>query len=151
MCALMSGVHEDDPLSDLPMTQFRCLITVWRHPKCRMAEVADMLGTKMPALSQVVNRLVKRALLARCPDKSDGRVVRLEVTGKADALLSAHEQKKDARLRSAVSALKPGDREQVLAGLRLLAEAAEDTGEGSINESSIDNDPLESRVANARL
>lgn len=112
-------------LAQLPPSQHRCLVMVRKHPDLKMADVAERMGIKLSALSQVVTRLVRQGLLTRETDPEDRRVVHLLPTPQAVDLLETEREARRARIRRACEQLAPEERAKVLEGLRLLAEAAE--------------------------
>nr|CAA9233923.1 Transcriptional regulator, MarR family [uncultured Armatimonadetes bacterium] len=141
-------VFRDDahlPLRELPILQVRCLFILSRHPGMKMNELAEKLEVKLPAASQIADRLVRRGLVKRSADPDDRRVVRLSLTEEALGILA----KADALRRSRLSAtLRNLDAEafgKALDGLRLLAAAAEQVEDGPsrpANTLSSDVDPV---------
>ena len=141
-------VFRDDahlPLRELPILQVRCLFVLSRHPGMKMNELAEKLEVKLPAGSQIADRLVRRGLVGRSTDPEDRRVVRLSLTEEALGILA----KADALRRSRLSAtLRNLDAEafgKALDGLRLLATAAEQVDGGPprpANTLSSDVDPV---------
>jgi DNA-binding MarR family transcriptional regulator len=51
-----------------------------RREPVRMGELHRHVLLSQPALSRMVDRLVERGLIQRCPDPADGRGVRLSLT-----------------------------------------------------------------------
>jgi DNA-binding MarR family transcriptional regulator len=115
----------DSPLNDLPLSQLKCLHIVGEQEGQRMVDVAHRMEIKLPALSQIVDRLVKRGLLARQPDLQDRRVVRLGLTESARALHAEANAKRQARMAATAGNLDAEAVERVAEGLTLLAVAAE--------------------------
>lgn len=112
------------PLAELPVAQLRCLHVIRCHEGQKMQDLADVLAVKMPTLSQIVERLVRRGMVERHPDPADRRVVRLRLTDTARTALCAADAARQARLAVVSDALSPGEHAQVLAGLSLLIQAA---------------------------
>src|SRR5262245_20545258 len=81
---LRTLVFRSDPsrteLDELPITQLRCLHVVHHEQGLRMADVSARLEMKLPAMSQIVDRLVKRGMIERRTDDVDRRVIRLYLT-----------------------------------------------------------------------
>src|SRR5947208_615247 len=67
--------------SRLTFPQFRVLGFVSLQP-CTNKQVADWQGVSLPAMSRMVDSLVRRELLLRTPDKSDRRQVQLQLSKK---------------------------------------------------------------------
>ena len=78
---LMKQFATEDIWQDLSMREYDVLYTL---SKCgepvRMGELHRHVLLSQPALSRMVDRLVERGLIARCPDPADGRGVRLSLT-----------------------------------------------------------------------
>src|SRR5438552_6054751 len=91
---LRSLVFRGDPNSpfvEMPISQLKCLHIIAEHEGQKMVDLAHRMETKLPALSQIVERLVRRGMLARQADPQDRRVVRLVLTEKARALVNEAE------------------------------------------------------------
>src|SRR5947207_3124910 len=78
----------DSPLNELPVLQLRALYTISAHEGERMHQLCSLLETKLPATSQIVERLVRRGLVDRKPDPGDRRAVQLFLTESARVLLA---------------------------------------------------------------
>src|SRR5438067_1818622 len=77
---LKALVFRDDPgvvYGEMPLSQLRCLHVIGENEGQKMNELSQRLEVKLPALSQIVDRLVRRGLVQRHPDPLDRRVVRL--------------------------------------------------------------------------
>ena len=99
---LKSLVFRDDPgvaYGEMPLSQLRCLHIISEHEGQKMNELSQRMEVKLPAASQIVDRLVKRGMVERHADSLDRRVVRLELTPQARAKVDAQKRKRDARRR----------------------------------------------------
>jgi DNA-binding MarR family transcriptional regulator len=78
---LMKRFAAEDSWQDLSMREYDVLYTLskCREPE-RMGELHRHVLLSQPALSRMVDRLVERGLVERCPDPADGRGVRLSLT-----------------------------------------------------------------------
>ncbi|HXG23408.1 MAG TPA: MarR family transcriptional regulator [Chthonomonadales bacterium] len=148
--------NPDSPLNALPISQLRCLHVVAENEGQKMLDLSHRLEIKLPALSQIVDRLVKREMLVRQTDPNDRRIVRLELTEKARTILAEAHAMRQARLEATARNLEPKAMRKVIEGLTLLAAAAERV-EAQEREAtppfSPDSDPLVelmSRRARAR-
>jgi len=90
-----------------------------------MNDLSQRMEVKLPAASQIVDRLVKRGMVERHNDPNDRRVVRVELTPAARAMVNTLREKRDSRMRATLENLDRDEVEQVIAGLRLLGVAAE--------------------------
>jgi DNA-binding MarR family transcriptional regulator len=115
----------DSPLNELPLSQLKCLHVVGEQEGQKMVDVAHRMEIKLPALSQIVDRLVKRGLLVRQADPNDRRVVRLVLTEEARAILTEANANRQARMMATAGNLDTKAVEKVTEGLSLLALAAE--------------------------
>jgi DNA-binding MarR family transcriptional regulator len=78
---LMKQFAAEDIWRDLSMREYDVLYTLskCREP-ARIGELHRHVLLSQPALSRMVDRLVERGLVERCPDPADGRGVRLSLT-----------------------------------------------------------------------
>jgi len=78
---LMRQFAAEDVWQGLTMREYDVLYTL---AKCtdpqRIGELNKHVLLSQPALSRLVDRLVERGLVERCPDPADGRGVRLALT-----------------------------------------------------------------------
>ena len=91
----------------------------------RLTDLARHMGVTPATMSIAVDRLVRAGFVRRQRDLQDGRALRLRLTAAGARLRDASEVL-DADLgRKLLSVLSPTERAQALAGLELLAGAAE--------------------------
>jgi DNA-binding MarR family transcriptional regulator len=78
---LMKQFAAEDIWQDLSMREYDVLYTLskCREP-VRLSELHRHVLLSQPALSRMVDRLVERGFIQRCPDPADGRGVRLSLT-----------------------------------------------------------------------
>jgi DNA-binding MarR family transcriptional regulator len=78
---LMKEFAAEDIWQDLSMREYDVLYTLskCREP-LRIGELHRHVLLSQPALSRMVDRLVERGFIERCPDFADGRGVRLSLT-----------------------------------------------------------------------
>jgi DNA-binding MarR family transcriptional regulator len=85
--ALMKRFAAEDVWQDLSMREYDVLYTL---AKCtepvRMGELNRHVLLSQPALSRMVDRLVERGYVERCPDRDDGRGRRLSLTDAGRAI-----------------------------------------------------------------
>ena len=78
----------------ISLPQWVILSCLWREGKLTVGALSERIGTRLPATSRIVDRMDERGLIVRRPDKSDGRVTMVDVTGKGrelDHLANFHE------------------------------------------------------------
>jgi DNA-binding MarR family transcriptional regulator len=68
--------------------QWKVLFRLTRFPGLRQVELAEMLDVEPISLSRIVDRLEEAGLVERVSDPADRRAWRLQVTGKAEPLVS---------------------------------------------------------------
>lgn len=125
---LKALVFRDDPgaeYGEMPLSQLRCLHIIAEYEGQKMNELSQRMEVKLPAASQIVDRLVKRGMVERHADTLDRRVVRLELTPQARVKVKQLRRKRDTRMEATLHRLMPEETDQVIAGLSLLARAAE--------------------------
>jgi DNA-binding MarR family transcriptional regulator len=113
------------PLVDLPIAQIRCLNAVAKEEGRKMLDLAQDMDIKLPALSQIVERLVQRGMVERRADPQDRRVARIHLTSSARSAISRMRALRENRLKSALEQLSGAEIEAALAALNKLAEASE--------------------------
>lgn len=71
---------------DLSLPQWVILSCLWRDAEITVSELADLVGTGLPATSRIVDRMAERDLLTRQKHKADGRVIVVSLTEKGEDL-----------------------------------------------------------------
>ena len=61
--------------SDVSQSEYDVLLTVTRAPEmtARLRDVTALMLMSQPSVSRLVDRMVARGLIAKCPDPQDGR------------------------------------------------------------------------------
>ncbi|SHN74320.1 MarR family winged helix-turn-helix transcriptional regulator [Cryptosporangium aurantiacum] len=78
---LMKQFAAEDVWQGLSMREYDVLYTLSKCPgPQRIGELSRHVLLSQPALSRLVDRLVERGYVERCPDPADGRGVRLSLT-----------------------------------------------------------------------
>jgi DNA-binding MarR family transcriptional regulator len=93
--------------------QFRTLIYLERHPGGSPSDVAEWMGSSLPAVSRLVDGLFQRGLVAREGIAGDRRRTALRLTSRGRKLLQAAREGTQARLADALASL-PADRRVVV-------------------------------------
>jgi DNA-binding MarR family transcriptional regulator len=104
----------------LTVVQFRTLCYVSTTDGTSLSAAADFIGLSAPAMSRLVEGLVEMGMLRRAASADDRRHVRLSVTPRGDAALREARGLAQAELADVVTRLKPKQRADVVAGMRLL-------------------------------
>jgi MarR family transcriptional regulator, organic hydroperoxide resistance regulator len=109
---------------DLTYAQAQVLFQVARNPNTLMTDVARTFGITLPAVTQVVDRLVTKKFLERRENPRDRRQVLLAVTGMGQALVQELEQAQLEALDSVLDRLQNGERKEAIRALERLVSAA---------------------------
>lgn len=83
MRAIRGHMREGRP-AGMSVPQFRALLYVRRHPGTGLSEIADHLGTSVPAASELVGRLVRQDLVVRATDPGERRRIQLTLSSSGD-------------------------------------------------------------------
>ncbi|WP_300613003.1 MarR family winged helix-turn-helix transcriptional regulator [Trebonia sp.] len=120
---LIKRFAAEDIWADLSMREYDVLYTLSKCPApIRLSELNRHVLLSQPALSRMVDRLADRGFIQRDADPSDGRGVRLSLTGQGRAL-QQQVGREHARsvARAMIADLTPGELRQLEAICRKLA------------------------------
>ncbi len=113
--------HQRAPHLSIP--QFRVLAFLHRHPGACLFAVADHLGVAQPTASILVDRLVRRGLVARAEDPAERRRAVLRLTAAGARLFQQAQEATRTCLAGALESQPPINLQQIVQGLSLLAAA----------------------------
>lgn len=108
------------PLFSIP--QLRTLVYLHRRPGSCLFHLADHLGVTRPTASAIVDRLVRRGMLARAKDPQERRRVLLTLTPEGARHLERARRSTQAWMAHALSGMSPINLRYIMHGLTLLAE-----------------------------
>jgi DNA-binding MarR family transcriptional regulator len=103
--------------NDLTLTQLSALASLNRLGPLTIGELATADNVKPPSMTRTVNCLEELGLVSREAHDTDGRQVVVALTAKAQAVLLADRQRRDAWLKDHLADLSEADR-------RILRKAA---------------------------
>jgi MarR family transcriptional regulator, temperature-dependent positive regulator of motility len=89
-----------------------------------LTELAGRMGTALPTMSLLVDRLARAGLLARDRDPEDGRRVLIRLTAPGERVVSSRSLLDPERVRALLATLTPAERARSVDGLATLARAA---------------------------
>ena len=92
-------------MRSLPASHLRLLQIIGRLPDSKMVDVAKALDVQLPAVSQMVDKMVKAGNVVRIQDPLDRRISRLRLTPEMEELLSDAASARLARVAKAAEAL----------------------------------------------
>lgn len=98
MMAVTRQMRRHRPDHGLTLSQMELLGEVSRTGVTTPAELATRLHVRVQSLTDSINELVGRGLIARRPDEADRRRQLIEITGAGTALLDADRAERDAWL-----------------------------------------------------
>ena len=93
-----------------------------------MNELARHLGVTRPAVTGLVDRLIAQGLVNRQGDRSDRRVIRINLTPKGRRVLDNIWDQKRRMIQQVFEQLSPADRAQYLATLERVVEILSEGG-----------------------
>lgn len=96
--------------NDLTLTQLSALGTVNRLGPQTIGELAAADNVKPPSMTRTVNHLEELGLVNRGAHATDGRQVVVALTAKAEAVLAADRQRRDAWLKEHLADLTEAER-----------------------------------------
>ncbi len=108
--------------------QFRALLFVLLNPGTDLSSLAEHLGASMPAVSELVSRLVRDGLVVREPDPTSRRRVRLTISESGDRQLADARQRTLDWLAERLDSASLAQLERIGAALRELAAVLEREG-----------------------
>ena len=109
----------------LPMTatQRIALIELGERGPVRLNDLATHMGTSAPTASRAVDVLVELGLVARIPDPTDRRAVRIELTGAGRSRVAERKARAADGFGPAVAVLSREDRRTLLHLLERMTDA----------------------------
>ena len=115
---LLRSLRREDARTGLTAPRLSALSVVVFGGPLTLGELAAAEQVRPPTMTRLVAALEAQGLVARDPDPTDGRVVRVRATAKGQRLLAAGRARRVATLATRVDALAPAERDT-------LARAAE--------------------------
>ncbi len=119
MMRIRSEMRANNP-SNLTIPQFRIIANI-SHGRNTITEIAKHHGVSSPAMSKMVDGLVKKGLIERVESSEDRRQVALRLTTKGQALFKKIRRQTQLRLCTKIEKLSVADRKVLRAGLQQLA------------------------------
>jgi DNA-binding MarR family transcriptional regulator len=103
---------------DLSLTAVAVLGSLDRSGPQRITTLAAAEGVSQPSMTQLMQRLEQRGLVARTSDPADGRVALVSVTAEGHAALAARRQRNAVRIAELLADLPESDAQALAAALR---------------------------------
>lgn len=106
--------------------QIRALSFIRRNPSTTLTTVSEYLAVSNATTSSIVDRLVKKGLVARAEDPKERRCLQLSLTKKGQEEYRIVEDVAVAELQKVLLRLPDEKVKQIQTGLRVLKEALEE-------------------------
>jgi len=108
--------------------QLRALLFVRRHPGTDLSSVAEHLGASMPAVSELMSRLVRDGFVLREPDPASRRRIRLSLSAEGERQLAEARGRTLEWLAGRLERRSPQRLARIEAALRELRDALDEPG-----------------------
>jgi len=106
------------------LTQYRTLVLLASRGPQSLAALADTLSVTPPTASRMCERLVRKHLVTRRPDRSDRRQVRIAIGVAGRRLIDAVTANRRREIAALLAAVPPVERPALVTALGRLAESA---------------------------
>jgi DNA-binding MarR family transcriptional regulator len=85
---VMRALHDEFPRGELSLTEYDVLYTISRQPDrtIRLRDLRRQVLLTQPSVSRLVDRLVERGLVGKCPEPDDARGSLVRLTDEGYAL-----------------------------------------------------------------
>jgi DNA-binding MarR family transcriptional regulator len=111
-------------LERVTLPQLRVLVLLTTFGSSRTGWLAERLGVHQSTFTRNADRMVEAGLVRRSGNPANRREVLIEATPAGRRLADSVLQRRERELRRIVERLDDGQRDAVLAGMRLFAQAA---------------------------
>jgi len=109
-------------LRGLSVPQFRALALLSWSPKTSLSNVADFIGSSLPAASRMIDGLVERKLVERRECDNDRRQVSLALTSRGAAIFHDSRRATQQQLAERLTGLSAAERKTVVEAMQLLSQ-----------------------------
>jgi len=103
--------NEREAEDDLSPSHLAVLGTLWRHGAMTIGDLAGAEKVQPPSMTRTVNTLSEMGLVVRTPHTEDRRVVLVDLTDTAEAVILESRRRKEAWLNREMSALSAAERQ----------------------------------------
>jgi DNA-binding MarR family transcriptional regulator len=109
--------HPD--VKELTFTQLRVLLAI-EYGKDQVGKLARSARVAQPAMSKIVDHLIRVGLARRDPHPTDRRQIKLSLTPKGTAMTGRVRLKAAEKYVDAIKSLSPRDRQKLIAGIAVI-------------------------------
>lgn len=110
---------------ELSIAQLRTLYFISTHDRASLSSAAGYIGLSLPAMSRLVDFLVRKNLVTRNACEDDRRHVRLCVTELGQAALDVSLNKTQEMMTREMASLSPGERGTIAQAMETLRQCFE--------------------------
>jgi MarR family transcriptional regulator, organic hydroperoxide resistance regulator len=111
---------------ELTFTQLRVLLAI-EYGKNQVGKLARSARVAQPAMSKIVDHLIRRGFVRRDPHASDRRKIILSLTAKGAATALRIRMKAAEKYVNAIKALSPSEKRKLAEGLSVISRVIEDS------------------------
>jgi len=105
-------------MGKVTLVQLLILNFLKENPLSSMSDLASYLKVSTPAMTGLVERLVKAGYVLRIDDPKDRRIIRVKLTLKGSSLVEKINQKRSQMLKEIFSKISPKERQDYLGVLK---------------------------------
>jgi DNA-binding MarR family transcriptional regulator len=125
--------HSHPAVKELTFTQLRILLAI-EYGKNQVGKLARSAHVAQPAMSKIVDHLIRLGLVRRDPHPTDRRKIELSLTAKGSAMTGRVRRRAAEKYVDAIKSLSAGDRKKLLEGIAVILEVIEKTRDAFIAE-----------------
>jgi DNA-binding MarR family transcriptional regulator len=118
--------HPD--VKELTFTQLRILLAI-EYGKDQVGKLARSAHVAQPAMSKIVDHLIRCGFARRDPHPTDRRKIKLSLTAKGTAMTGRIRLKAAEKYVDAIKSLSPGRQKKMLEGIAVILDVIETTRE----------------------
>lgn len=107
---------------EIPVAQIKLMSYLALRGAQTMSEIAEGLEVTTPAITGLVDKLEKRGLVERLRGSQDRRVVRVQLSPRAQMIAERHLAERRHQMRAVLATLAPEEQRIFVKTLRLLAQ-----------------------------
>jgi DNA-binding MarR family transcriptional regulator len=109
---------------EVTLPQYRALVVLASRGPQRVVDLAGFLDVTASTATRMCDRLARKGLIRRQRQATDRRSVRVSISAPGQALVATVTRRRRREIQAIVDRMLPADREQLVATLRMFAEAA---------------------------
>ena len=109
---------------EVTLPQYRALVVLASRGPQRGVDLAGILGVTASTATRMCDRLVRKGLIRRQRQASDRRSVRVSISAAGQKLVATVTRRRRREIQAIVDQMSPADRAQLVATLRMFADAA---------------------------